>query len=408
MVPVEPISLTIGAIALASLFTTCLDCFDLIDAGRNISRDVDIALAKLNNQRAIFVIWGSAIGLYGDINSFNEEILGPEIQQTVYRLMVILKSLFQDAEKYRSRYGLKEISRPPVTAKAESSTAITASSTGTGGDVSGLRLRPSLLQRRATLGAKVRWAIHDKKKFAILLEDLTDLIEQLRVITESAANLDRQRQLLKMEVSIISDIHSLEVIEEGMKEDDPELSDVASHRIWQLTEGSLAGTDLNRALSTEVTYATAFTRVDNDFSRTESAIGFEDGVNQLLSMEEPGIQQPVESAPPLKLEADSSYLAFDQRNNLRAIQELDLQRFNARTPCEDYIPAHTASIVARELCRMDTLVIGHPRRNLLTTVKRLSTELRAFFRCQESLLSVHLEQNDMVCILDSAKNSAPN
>jgi hypothetical protein len=66
MASVESISLTISVVALASLFTTCLDYFKIIELRRHFSRDVEILITKLESQRPIFAIWGYAIGLDND------------------------------------------------------------------------------------------------------------------------------------------------------------------------------------------------------------------------------------------------------------------------------------------------------------------------------------------------------
>ena len=49
--PVEPIGLTVGVIALASLFSTCVECFDLLDAGRGFGRDYELLIIQLQLEK---------------------------------------------------------------------------------------------------------------------------------------------------------------------------------------------------------------------------------------------------------------------------------------------------------------------------------------------------------------------
>lgn len=59
MVPVEPISLTIG---IASLFSTCVKCFDYFKAAQSLAENLKILLVKLDTEKTRLLIWGNAVG----------------------------------------------------------------------------------------------------------------------------------------------------------------------------------------------------------------------------------------------------------------------------------------------------------------------------------------------------------
>jgi hypothetical protein len=63
MVPIEPVSLSIGAVALASLFSSCVECFDYIDAAHSFGLDYELLVTKLEVEKTRFLIWGDTVGL---------------------------------------------------------------------------------------------------------------------------------------------------------------------------------------------------------------------------------------------------------------------------------------------------------------------------------------------------------
>lgn len=312
--PVEPISLSLGAVALAGLFTTCLDCLDMIDAGRNFSRDLEILLAKLEAQRAILWAWGCTVHLDHDGKQFNEDLLGPDIQKTISRLLWCIVSLFEDTKKFGKRYGLKRASGLDVACMSE------CASSGLGG----YRSRIRLFQKQSSITTKIRWAVHDKNKFTALVAELKDLIDQLRDVTSSIADLERQRQMLAIEISSQSDLHSLEVLEEALLEDDPELSEVASQRIVQLTE---AGTNAEYLLvQSESRYVTASLGIqqygicDDVISVEDSDHGPEMAVSdhETQSSDQQSLQPLDSLEPPVGEPPD---LVYGQQNNLKTIHD---------------------------------------------------------------------------------------
>jgi hypothetical protein len=321
---VEPISLSIGAVALASLFTTCLDCLDMIDAGRNFSRDLEIALAKLEAQRAIFLVWGNTIGLDNGGRHFDEELLGPGIQMTMKRLLCCIVSLFEDSKKFRKRYGLKKATALEITCASEH--------TSTGLET--YRSRVRLFQKQASFTTKFRWAVHDRKRFTALITDLKDLIDQLRDVTSSIADLGRQRQVLVAEISSMSDTHSLDVLEEALRDDDPELSEVASQRIVQLTE---AGTNAEYLLlESESQYVTAYSGIRVQ-SPLQNAMTIDDLVEEpemeVSDDDMPGSEVvTLEPLDALEQTVEGHLqLVYGQQNNLKVIHERNEATFKMTT-----------------------------------------------------------------------------
>src|SRR5277367_4666205 len=204
----EPVSFSIGVAALASLFSTCLQCFEIINLGRNFSRDVEILMTKLESHKLIFSIWGHAVGLDNDADKFSRLLLDPQICKGIHRLLTCIHMVFLDADKLTKKYGMKTIS------------------VSAAGHWHIFRSRVRLCQNETSLMSKMQWAVHDKDKFGAMVADLKDLIDQLRDLTASVADPERQRKTFIEEVSSVSDVPSLELLEEALKEDDVEASDI--------------------------------------------------------------------------------------------------------------------------------------------------------------------------------------
>ncbi len=369
--------LVIGAVALASLFSTCLECFDMIEAGQNISRDLDIAMVKLDSLRVIFLIWGNVVGLHGVENTFNKEILGPDVQRTIYRLLSNLKVLFQDAERFRDRYGVEQIRGVDA---PESSTSAGSLTTRNVGNLNSSHAHLGRMRNRTSWRAKVKWAIRDKKKFTVLLDDMKELIQQLRDITQAAADLQSQRRAFMAEVSIISDIETLEVLEEASVEEDPELSEVASQRILQLTEGSVASSGRTQSLFTESIYYSArtdaYTHSNTRDLRSEPSTVYDprEGITR---------NEFVETTELRLLETehhgnDESDFAFSQRNNLKLIQEEDKLAFYMESfggsRYQDILSPHREFLELKKLATGygDRIISGDNRKMLFALLRDLA------------------------------------
>jgi hypothetical protein len=108
MVPVELVSLTIGAVALASLFSTCIECFDYFKAGQSLEEDLEIFLVKLDLEKTLLLIWGSAVGvLKADGEGRVLELKDPQRTKLIERCLESIKSLLSDAGTLQSTYCLR-------------------------------------------------------------------------------------------------------------------------------------------------------------------------------------------------------------------------------------------------------------------------------------------------------------
>ncbi|CAF9933683.1 MAG: hypothetical protein HETSPECPRED_008743 [Heterodermia speciosa] len=233
----EIAGLTISVAGLATLFDLCLRGFDLLEQGKDFSRDHTILMARLNAQRKIFTIWGEAVGLSAskDLN-YDNFSSDSELRTVVKTHLDCISLIFEDAAQLSKKYGLK----PTENGSPRTPTQPP------------FRSYLGWFQKHTSRRRKAKWAIRDLAKFKSMLDDLGRLITDLRDITSSLADVKHQREVFVTEVvDQLTDIEDLEVIEEALSQEDPTLSSAASERRTVLTQTaftvrSLAGPSAHR------------------------------------------------------------------------------------------------------------------------------------------------------------------
>jgi hypothetical protein len=168
----EPIGLALGSIALAGLFSTCVDCFELVEGGRDYGRDSAILLTKLEIERTRFLIWGEAVGLLeSSATGRNPKLDDPQLRTTIENILICIKLVFTDTDNLRVKYGLEPISdqaRSP-TSSSQQPDAIRVSANGLTkfrAKYTQFLLRVQSAQKKTNFSKKTQWAIHDRRSLS--------------------------------------------------------------------------------------------------------------------------------------------------------------------------------------------------------------------------------------------------
>lgn len=156
----EPLGLAIGVVGLAGLFSTCIDCFSLVQHGRYLGRDRLILETKYTNQRLRLLTWGRACG-FMDGGDSDDPAWSDNVHSAVSDTLVHIAALFQNHKTLSKRYGLSNAE--PSARKSVASSVLSAL-------VPRLRatnlvdLAPPVRStaKRPTIPTAARWAIHDK------------------------------------------------------------------------------------------------------------------------------------------------------------------------------------------------------------------------------------------------------
>lgn len=228
---VDPVGVVLGVAGLAGLFSTCVQCFELVHLGRAYAKNFEILQAKFEAQKVRFLIWGQAVGVT-EGSSYDTRLDLPEIRPTVIKLLNCVRLLFSDGQELNRRYGLF-----PDPGGSPTNNRIIFRET-----YRRFHARISKAQSDASFLTTARWAIGDKTKFVSLVQDVKDLIDSLEDITKSLQMLARQQEIITVEIESITDAMSLRLLEEACSGSKDGISDAASLRLRRIRGQSQGGT----------------------------------------------------------------------------------------------------------------------------------------------------------------------
>ena len=220
MVPVEPISLSI---AVATLFTTCIECFEYFKAAKGFHQHFEFLLVKLEYQHERLLIWGDLAGICND----KQPAVGP-ISESDHKRQILtkrcldsIKRFLEDTETLKTKYGLR-----PNTPAGDTVPHSGISNSA----LKRFRLRLSRQPQVPSFLQKTRWAIHDEGSFQKLVMDIRDLIDGLTSAVPVSSELQDQKVQDDI-ASMVDDIQSLHIFQEACKDDYPKWWTAASAAI---------------------------------------------------------------------------------------------------------------------------------------------------------------------------------
>jgi Prion-inhibition and propagation len=242
----EVVGLTASAVALAALFSTCIECFEYFRAGQSLEPDLDTVLAKLDIEKTRLLIWGNHIGILNATTEGrhaalqNEQILG-----SLRSCLKQIESLLSSTEQLGLKYGMRdagptERTRSPTPVLSKNGMGIFRASC-----VRFLAQIPSK-SNRPGLATRTKWAIVDKTRFQGLVHDLKDFIDGLNQILPVDRHI--QDQIAMADIESITDLGGLRLIQEASEHSYPAWSSKAS----EVIEASELGTVDRRNLEERI------------------------------------------------------------------------------------------------------------------------------------------------------------
>jgi len=180
----EAAGLALGGVAIASLFTTCIELMDYFELCKSYEYDYKMACLKLSLLKTRLDSCRLAIQSRGNSCQGSEEALGcqstPEgdvIRQSLQGIADILNNaeLLKDKYCLRARESRNKISlskRQVLTASSNQDCEATILERVRG-------VRVTFIRRSTT------WAIRDKQKFDVLIEDLGFFVSNLEAVSSS-------------------------------------------------------------------------------------------------------------------------------------------------------------------------------------------------------------------------------
>jgi hypothetical protein len=248
--------LALSAVSVATLFTTCIECYSLVVAAREFGEDYELLCTELSLQKLRFFLWGESVGLASRTPDAqprqNPGLDDPAIQPTVIRTLKAIKNLLSETQEFDIRYGFKT----EESARGSSSRGLSIFK----GTFDQFKSHAKRNQAQKSVATVTRWAIFDADNFETKISRLKGFIDGLESITRSLVALEAQRLRLRQEIESISDVDSLRLLCEISDSDSQDVSDTASRRLSNLeprlsSEATILLTRSNTSTSNKTFYS---------------------------------------------------------------------------------------------------------------------------------------------------------
>lgn len=161
----ETVGLVLSGVSLATIFSTCLDCFERIQIGRNFGKDHGEYTLKVNMLWLRFLRWSRSAHLY------DWSILPSMEKYHAKRLMEQIHTTFEEVEQQMKKTQPLHSESPSNAEPADRVEVLEASET-----VRELALKR---QRSSSLAQKAKWALYDRDQGDKLISRLTKYIDDL-------------------------------------------------------------------------------------------------------------------------------------------------------------------------------------------------------------------------------------
>jgi hypothetical protein len=208
----EAVGLIVGGVGLASLFTTCIDCFEYVQLGRQFGTNYQRSLLKLDIVKLRLSRWADAVN--DSQQHYNVAIGSTSEASKVQEILSEIIELFANAEKVSAKYKMRAKPGDLVAYNADADLEPDLRSMH-----NKMRELAIKRQKRSSFAQKAAWALYEEKHFHRLIEDVTTLVDGL--VELFPATRGRLQQLSLEEAQEIEEEPCLVILEEATGDIDP-------------------------------------------------------------------------------------------------------------------------------------------------------------------------------------------
>ncbi|OQE37783.1 hypothetical protein PENCOP_c009G00143 [Penicillium coprophilum] len=168
----EAFGIVSGAVGIAGIFSTCMECFDYIQIGRHFGQDSQTSYLMLSGLKLRLSRWGEAVHLYTDPQLGRPEASRADLQlakDTLYQILVLMADSGRLSRRFR------------LGAKVEvDSSSLQEPATKTTLDYL-MREQARRRQKGTSLIKVTSWALYNKSHLNSLVEDASKLLNYLEM-----------------------------------------------------------------------------------------------------------------------------------------------------------------------------------------------------------------------------------
>lgn len=91
----EAIGISLSTIALTSLLSTCIECFEYIDTAKTCERDLACLATRFTIEKVRLQVWGDSVGLKGSTvrcSQFESPHFRPIIEHNLNCIRLLLRT----------------------------------------------------------------------------------------------------------------------------------------------------------------------------------------------------------------------------------------------------------------------------------------------------------------------------
>jgi hypothetical protein len=213
----ETVGLVLGVAGIPAVFASCVDCLDYITLERNYGKDFEVSLAKVSILKGRLHGCGESLSMttashhLHDTSSLRWKPQGESIRKS----LLGLHSCFNDEQKLQSKYGLQPVAGNLSLATRSSTTTVSPSLAEV---QSSFNLTSALRQNQTPLTKRVRWAIHDKKKFDSLISDALLYVESIETVCIQLNLMRIDQELCEAAVDRVTTREGIQLLEQAIRE----------------------------------------------------------------------------------------------------------------------------------------------------------------------------------------------
>jgi hypothetical protein len=208
----ETAGLVVGVVALAGLFNSTVECFEFVQLGRTFGKSFQTSQLRLDNARLRLSRWGKSLSLDNDVRdavSLQGHFGSEANVKHAEALLGQIVELFAEAEgvsnKYKSRTAPQDDSLVVYNPQTDLEPAMAKLHE---------KMRQLAIERQNRSGVrqKAQWALYQEKQFRRLIEDISELVNDLDNLFP--ATQQSRRDLCDIEVSTIGEGQGISVLRE--------------------------------------------------------------------------------------------------------------------------------------------------------------------------------------------------
>lgn len=217
-------------VTLASLFTNCVEAFELIYIAKHRKKDLEKLDLKLRLEQCRLKAWGRSMGLIPGSGSQDRSLLDPfEFHEVVQQALQQILAMLTDSEILSQKYGGRQ-----MVVEASSNLAIEG---GRSPSVSKLlaafnriKIGDNVREQASKANSTSVWVFYDRKKYNTLVKEVRGLVDTVEKLTRDTVSQAQQTRLMVSGINAISDLRTLDMVTEVCQLDHPTYSSAASNR----------------------------------------------------------------------------------------------------------------------------------------------------------------------------------